>query len=68
MPEYTDTELLDFLELLLSQKEYTGKCVLRMSARGRGLRLHETSRPDAKPSVREAILDYMKNNGKGVII
>ena len=39
----TDTELLDFLEELNSQKNFTGKCILRMSGTGRGFRLHEAS-------------------------
>lgn len=56
----TDKELLDFLDSLNSKSEYTGKCVLRMSATGRGWRLHETSDSWVSSSTaREAIENYM---------
>lgn len=34
--KYTDTELLNFLQKLNDEENYTGKCVLRMSFTGRG--------------------------------
>ena len=59
--EITDKERIDFLESL--NGEYTGKVVLRVSSRGRGFRLHETSRSDAggQVSVRDAIDSYMRS-------
>jgi hypothetical protein len=51
----TDTERLDFLQALLRQGKYTGKCICRWSTSYRGFRLHETSREGAVESVREAI-------------
>jgi hypothetical protein len=60
--KHTDTELLDFLQSLNDKKEYTGKCVLRMSATGRGWRLHETGRDDVVDdgffNVRQAIESF----------
>lgn len=59
----TDTELLDVLQKLNDESEYTGECVLRMSETGRGWRLHETSNTDGNPpekSVREAIEYFAK--------
>ena len=53
----TDEELLDFLDSLSGQ--YTDKVVLRMSAHGRGWRLHETSLDNASLTVREAIRKFM---------
>jgi hypothetical protein len=58
--EYTDKDLIDFLESKNKENSYTGKCVFRMSDSGRGWRLHETSRLDAKESVREAIIDAIE--------
>lgn len=58
MSEYTDTQLLDFLDSLSGT--YTGKVVCRMSTRGRGWRLHETSRDDGEPDVRTAIITFIK--------
>ena len=60
MTEYTDTELLDFLQSLNDKKFYTGKCVLRPSSTGRGWRLHETSLPNAVSDVRKAIILFME--------
>ena len=56
----TDTELLDALQKLNDDKRYTGKCVLRMSADGRGWRLHETTRSFARRNVRNAIEEFVK--------
>lgn len=58
--KYTDTELLDYLETLTEARTYTGKCILRLSTTGRGWRLHESSHPEAKPSVREAIIAFIE--------
>lgn len=62
MKEYTDTELLDYLQYLTSQKRYTGRVVLRDSFTGRGWRLHETSGIDGIRDVRMAIANYMQQN------
>ena len=62
MKEYTDTELLDYLQYLTSQKKYTGRVVLRNSMTGRGWRLHETSGNDGIRDVRMAIGNYMQQN------
>lgn len=56
--DMTDTERLDFLQNLLDNKEYTGKCILRPSSTGRGWRLHETSLDGAVSNVRDAIDNY----------
>ena len=64
MKKYTDTELLDYLQYLTSQKRYTGRVVLRDSFTGRGWRLHETSGYGARRSVREAIIYYIENEGE----
>lgn len=53
--KYTDTELLDFLQELTDNACYTGKVICRFSSTGRGWRLHESSRDDAIPDVRQAI-------------
>jgi len=58
--EYTDTEILDYLEGLNECGVYTKRCVLRQSTSGRGWRLHETGRGDAVRSVREAITNKMR--------
>lgn len=60
MSEYTDKDRIDFLEKLLSENHYTGKAILRMSARGLGFRLHESSNIHAKNTVRETIDTFMK--------
>ena len=56
----TDTELLDFLQVLNNEAKYTGKCILRLSYCGRGWRLYETIKDNAYWSVREAIYQFMK--------
>lgn len=53
----TDTEMLDWLES--HARGYGDGWVCRNSGTGRGLRLHETTRTDAKRTVREAIIDAM---------
>ncbi len=52
----TDTERLDFLDLLTG--EYTNRVILRGSTTGRGWRLHESSRQNSHETVREAIDAY----------
>lgn len=56
---HTDTELIEFLEKKNKEAAYTGKCVFRISFKGRGWRLYETSGDydGAKTTVREAIAD-----------
>lgn len=54
----TDTEMLDVLQKLNDEANYTGRCVLRRSTTGRGWRLHETSDDEfgtPPKSVRQAI-------------
>jgi len=64
--EFTDKEMLDWLETQLLKQTYTGKCVFRWSSRGRGFRLHETSQPSAVKGVRAALRIAMRNDiGKG---
>ena len=59
MRKFTDTEMLDFLDKLVGG--YTGRVILRMSSMGRGMRLHETSMPEAtETSVRDAIRKVME--------
>ncbi|MFH1547258.1 MAG: hypothetical protein ABIC57_02115 [bacterium] len=63
MKQYTDTELLDFLQGLTDRKVYTGKVILRNSVTGRGWRLHETSGAGVEQprnNVRQAIIDFME--------
>lgn len=55
----SDTEMLDWLQK--QTKGYGRGWICRNSYCGRGMRLHETSHAAAKPSVREAIMDAMKN-------
>lgn len=55
----TDTERLDFIQKLLDQNEYTGRCVLRRSTTGRGFRLHETDSWGGYDDVRRAIDEFM---------
>ena len=57
---FDDTDLLDFLQRRIDEKKYTGKVIMRWSTTGRGIRLHETSKPDAVPDVRKAIRDFIK--------
>jgi len=58
--KHTDRELLNFLEKLNIESPYTGKYILRNSTRGKGWRLHETSRVDSSETVREAIIKMME--------
>jgi hypothetical protein len=58
-----DKERLDYMQNLGGK--YTGRYVLRMSDTGRSLRLHETSREDGQPSVREAIDAAMTEKAGG---
>ncbi len=51
----TDTERLDFLQMLTDRTAYSGAVVCRESTTGRGWRLHESTHPEACSSVREAI-------------
>ena len=53
----TDTKRLDTLQKLTYG--YGDGWVLRTSRSGRGMRLHETSGPEATPSVRDAIDKYI---------
>lgn len=59
--EYTDTDLLNFLQQLTNKAAYTGKVVCRDSSTGRGWRLHETHAYNAVSDVRQAIMNYMKD-------
>ena len=52
----TDTERLDKLQKLTTG--YGKGWVLRLSGYNRGMRLHETSREEAVPDIREAIDNY----------
>lgn len=61
----TDTELLNALQRLNDEQNYTGKCILRMSSNGRGWRLHETSKSTAQKDVRQAILDFVNTTTDG---
>ena len=66
----TDTELISFLEEENKKCRYTGNCIFRLSTTRRGWRLHETSKPQGCPTVREAITsallirDYNLHRGK----
>ena len=60
----SDKELLDFLQKKNNESNYTGLCIFRMSSRGRGWRLHETSKKGASTSVRVAITLAMKKEEK----
>lgn len=60
--EYTDTQLLDYLQELLEDGGYSNRCVLRLSESGRGFRLHETSRDNGVRDVRQAIINFMKRH------
>ena len=61
--KYTDTELLDFLQEQTEMSRYTGRVVFRLSQTGRGWRLHESSRKESVPNVRDAIIKAMEGNG-----
>jgi len=58
--EFTDKELLDFLQAQNDKEVYTGKVIFRWSRKKHGWRLQETSRTEAKKDVREAIADAMR--------
>jgi hypothetical protein len=60
MKEFTDTELLNFLQSLNDRASHTGMCICRESTTGRGWRLHETDDGGATKSVRQAIADMMR--------
>lgn len=55
----SDKEILDWLEK--NMKGYGKGWVCRNSCCGRGLRVHETARDDAHPTIREAIKAAMKD-------
>lgn len=57
--EYTDTEMLDFLQSLTNKGKYTGKVLLKDSKTGRGWIMQETEMPGANSDVRRAISNYM---------
>ena len=61
--QYSDTELLDFLQSLTDRNVYTGEVILRESSTGRGWRLHETSGIGGEfptNNVRQAIINFME--------
>jgi len=62
MRNYTDTELIEFLEEQNKKSKYTGKCVFRWSNTGKGWRLHETSDNLSFPTVRQAILSAIEDS------
>ena len=53
----TNAEMLDWLDNQTGG--YTGRVIFRFSGTGRGWRLHESSKPNAQLTVREAIADAM---------
>lgn len=59
MSKPTDTEMLDWLEHQHAFATYTGRCIFRWSATGRGWRLHETDIDGALPTVRKALSTAM---------
>ena len=59
--DHSDFDMIMYLENLLQENTSTGKCLLTMIP-GQGLSLVESDSVDAKPSVREAIQDYILNN------
>lgn len=58
--EFTDTQLLDALEELNRQKNYSGKCYVRKPRKGLGFRLGETKKDGAAGTVRQAIINYIR--------
>lgn len=62
--ELTDTDLLNWLDRQTGK--YTGKVLFRWSTTGRGWRLHETSQKGAVTTVREAIVNAMKEENEDV--
>ena len=63
-----DQHRLDYLQQLLDDGGYTGRCVLRDSGTGRGWRLHETGREASFDSVRDAIDHYTTSEASGKAI
>ncbi len=61
-PWISDTAMLDWLQL--QTRGYGLGWICRDSFTGRGMRLHETNLPDAKGTVREAILAAMKHRAQ----
>ena len=59
--ENKDTKRLNALQNLT--RGYGNGWILRQSTSGRGMRLHETSDPRAKGSVRNAIDKFLEENG-----
>lgn len=58
----SDTELMNYLQKLIDKKTYSGKVVVRIRSQG-GLGIQETkSWPGAVPSIREAIMNFMKEH------
>ncbi len=57
--KYSDKEMLDFLQVELDKDRYTGMCIFRISTKGRGWRLHETSKEGSISDVRQAIREGM---------
>lgn len=57
-----DTERLDALQKLTTG--YGFGWILRESVKGRGMRLHETSDPEAERDVRAAIDKYLANRAQ----
>ena len=60
--EFTDKELLDFLQAQNDKEVYTGKVIFRWSQQKHGWRLQETSRMGARKDVREAIVDAIRKS------
>ena len=60
MKEFTDTELLDYLQQETEKEDYTGKVICRHSTTGRGWRLHESSWHGTVTDLRESIIDFIK--------
>ncbi len=54
---YTDTDLINFLEGIHAREDVGGLgCVFRWPKNGKGWKLCSNPRPDARPTVREAIV------------
>ena len=60
MKDFTDTELLDYLQQETEKEDYTGRVICRHSTSGRGWRLHETSWRGSCTNVREAISNFIR--------
>jgi len=59
----TDTKRLDYLQSMLDEGNYTGRCVLRQAAKQRSFMLHETGDPEGVDCVRTAIDMFMDRIG-----